>query len=226
MSSNTNLPSRQDEFINWVVDHGAAWTAPDVDPVKFGLTAADAAALKATGVLLRNAQTAAGNARQAAKNATLALNNAVRDARRQASDDINIIKTFAQTSDDPGVYALAGINAPSPRSEVPAPNAPFDLVAELTTDGSILLRWKARQVAGGVLYSVRRSIDSVNELILLDTVGEKEFLDETIPEGTRSITYSVQAKRGNKRSPQSGLLTVRFGREGGQTVIKSVKLAA
>lgn len=86
----------------------------------------------------------------------------------------------------------------------------------------------------GVIYSVRRSIDSA-DFVLLDSVGGKEFVDETVPVGTQTVSYSVKAKRGSQSSGWSEALTIRFGRIGGgsggamfiaSTETKPVKLAA
>jgi hypothetical protein len=57
-------------------------------------------------------------------------------------------------------------------------------------------------------------------------VGEKTFVDNNIPEGTRTVTYQLTARRSNKVSEPSGNFLVRLGTEGGQMVIKRVKLAA
>ena len=96
------------------------------------------------------------------------------------------------------------------------------------------MKWKTSQPAGlsGVVYSVRRSIDS-GSYVLLDTVGGKTFTDETVPIGTQSVSYAIKAKRGSQASEWSEALTLRFGRVGGgltitstQTTPASVKLAA
>jgi len=58
--------------------------------------------------------------------------------------------------------------------------------------------------------------------MLLDSVAGKTLTDETIPIGTRSVAYRIQAKRGTQTADWSEALTVRFGRAcGGLTITSS-----
>jgi len=72
---------------------------------------------------------------------------------------------------------------------------------------------------------VRRSIDGA-EFAPPDTVGARRFTDATVPAGTHTVAYTIQAKRGDQHSSFSASLTVRFGRQGftlgGESVIASV----
>lgn len=125
---------------------------------------------------------------------------------RVGRDGVNIIKALIENSGDPSLWGAAGIEPPSPRGRAANPNAPTDLKAQIDSEGNLTVSWKASQPRGvdKVVYLVRRSIDG----------GEKSFTDETASSGTCTVAYTVQAKRGNQRSPLSSSLTVRFGRGG------------
>jgi hypothetical protein len=81
---------------------------------------------------------------------------------------------------------------------------------------------KTSQPAGvsGVVYSIRRSLDG-GDYSLLDSVGGKTFSDQSVPMGTHSVSYAIQAKRGGQFSDWSEALTLRFGKSGGGLTIAS-----
>ncbi len=104
-----------------------------------------------------------------------------------------------------------------------APNAPYQLNANLDSQGNVIVKWKTSQPAGvsGVIYSVRRSVDmgqGDGGYVLLDSVGGKEFIDTTVPVGAASVSYAIQAKRGEQVSGWSEALTVKCGRASGGNV--------
>ncbi len=47
---------------------------------------------------------------------------------------------------------------------------------------------------------------------LLDVVGGKEFIDDAIPFGTRSVRYQIRARRLSRESETAGQTTVQLGR--------------
>lgn len=48
---------------------------------------------------------------------------------------------------------------------------------------------------------------------VLDSVGAKRYLDDTVPIGTTAAHYRVRAKRGNHTSAANEAITVRLGVE-------------
>ena len=208
----TNVPDKKEQQIIWFENHWPLW---QTTPEKYGLTAAQVTAIKNATNAARTAFTTAKAARQTAKNATTSQDEAVGSMNRVGRDGVNIIKAFIENSGDTSLWGAAGIEPPSPRGRAANPNAPTDLKAQIDSEGNLTVSWKASQPRGvdKVVYLVRRSIDG-GEFALLDTVGEKSFTDETVSSGTRTVAYTVQAKRGNQRSPLSSSLTVRFGRGG------------
>jgi hypothetical protein len=48
------------------------------------------------------------------------------------------------------------------------------------------------------MYQVGRQIGSTGPFVYVGGSGEKKFVDETLPAGTASVTYRVQAVRSTK----------------------------
>lgn len=206
----SNLPSSPIlAVVQWLDQHQQLWSQ---DPTLLGISAPQALSFKNAVSNAIAKVNAANAARLAARTATVVQNDALRDAKREASDLIAIIKAFIENSGDANLWNAAGLLPPAPRGESPPPNAPTNLVATLDTDGNLTLRWKATQPGANTVYSIRRAFNGGTNYTLLDTVGEKEFVDQTVPLGTQQVSYRVVARRGGQESAQSGTLTVQFGR--------------
>lgn len=226
-----NIPDKRLEQIVWFENHVPLWAAA---PTTFGVTAAQVTTLDNAMKAARSAYTNAVNARQASKNATVALGEQTGTMLGSGRDLVNVIKAFIENSNNPALWSQAGLEPPAPPGTAPAPTAPYMLTGTLDSLGNVIVRWKASQPQGvfGVIYSVSRSIETGgggSGFVLLDSVGEKEYIDEAVPEGTRSVSYIVRAKRGKQFSTPSESLTLRFGRAGGGLTIvsqSSQKLAA
>lgn len=206
-------PQPKIDQIVWFETHLDAWAAT---PTAFGATAAQVNAVKGAVEEARKSYDAAQLAKQAAKNATEAQDQDVRSMLVVGRDLVNIMKSFIENANNPALWAQAGLSPNEAPGTAPAPTAPFNLKAELDTLGNVIVSWKASQPRGvsGVIYSVQRSIDG-GAYVLLDSVGEKQFVDETVPTSANSISYTVKAKRGSQSSGWSSALTIRFGRVGG-----------
>ncbi len=222
----SNYPRNARDRLIWCQDHWALW---EEHYASLGVTEATVLAFKN---LITNSDAtyaAATAARLAAKNATQDQNAAFAAMDTSARSLISTIKSFIEASNDPSLWALAGLTPPATPGTAPAPTAPFSITGTLNSMGDLILKWKARQPAGtsNVVYAVRRALDG-GEFVTLDTVGGKEFVDETVPVGTRTVTYAIQAKRGRQRSEWSEAVTLRFGRGGTSLTVVSTpaKLAA
>lgn len=183
-----------------------------------GLEVAEVTAL---GIATGAARTAYNDmiaARAAAKSATETFYEAVtamHSAPGKGSDMIDTIKNFAQTTGDPGVYALAEIPAPSEPGVVPPPGSPFDFRLALRQNGSVELKWKCNNPAGaqGTVYEIKRSVDG-GGFVVLTTIGERTFLDETVPPTTGQVIYEITAIRSTLRGTPAQF-NFRFGASGG-----------
>ncbi|MCC6321742.1 MAG: hypothetical protein IT438_09960 [Phycisphaerales bacterium] len=208
-----NIPSKKLDQIVWFENHYPLW---ETTPTNFGVTTAIVSSVKAATIAARTAYNNAQTAKLAAKNATTASDEGAGAMLDVGRDCVNMIKAFIQNSNNAALWGQAGIEPPMPPGTAPAPTAPYELTAGLDGEGNVLVKWRTSQPAGvsGVIYFVRRSIDG-GPFTLIDSVGEKEMVDEGILYGTQTATYIVQAKRGRQTSAPSEALTIRFGRAGG-----------
>ncbi|MFN5957325.1 MAG: hypothetical protein ACK462_05230, partial [Planctomyces sp.] len=81
------------------------------------------------------------------------------------------------------------------------------------TDGTMTLRWKARDNDGSVYRVSRATISDTGELGPSQEVGisgKKSFIDETVPVGVAGVVYTVRGQRGQSIGAPSVTLTVRF----------------
>lgn len=200
--------------IAWFENRLPLWA---VSPSQFGATPAQITALSTAVTAARKAYNDAQAARVASKAATVSESQAVATMLTNGRNLVNIMKSFIENSNNSALWGQAGLepDARGGPGTAPAPNAPFKLGASLDSVGNVIVTWKASQPAGvsGVIYSVQRALDGGN-FVLLDSVGEKQFVDEALPAGTQSVSYTVKSRRGGKSSAWSEALVLRFGRVG------------
>jgi len=195
--------------------------------VEIGLSALMVSNLTTLVEAARASFTAAETARAASKSATAAFYEAVRDmhnAPGAGSDMLQTIRNFAEISDNPNVYNLADIPAPSAGEPLPPPGQPRDFTITLDPTGPLTLKWKCENAGGNLVYMVRRKLQGESAWTLIGGSGTREFTDVTLPAGVDSVTYSVTAQRGNVSGPVSIPLQISFG--GGGLTVQGVKLAA
>lgn len=212
-------PTPKLDQIVWFETHLPLWSAT---PTAFGLTALQVSALAALVQAARKAYNDAQAARDTSKAATTTESTSVASMLTSGRAIVNLMKAFIENSHNPALWGQAGLEPDASGGTAPDPVAPYQLSAGLDSQGDVIVKWKASQPAGvsGVIYSVRRALDG-GDYVLLDSVGGKTFTDETVPVGTRSVSYAIKAKRGNQTSEWSEALTVRFGRAGGGLTITS-----
>ncbi|MBL0871559.1 MAG: fibronectin type III domain-containing protein [Phycisphaerales bacterium] len=206
----TNLPRKQGELIQWAEAHGALWA---VAPTTVGLTAALTTEYQAAVSAAKAAVLTAEKARLASKNATQNLDDQLSSLRDLSGALIEVIKAFARSTCGEGVFALAGISPPAPPGTVGTPAQPTNLKVSLNPTGSLTVTWKATQPAGAsnTVYMIKRKLPGQSVYTLVDTVGGKRFTDNTLPIGVDGVSYIVQSKRGEERSPDSEAVSVTFG---------------
>lgn len=219
----TNLPNRIPDLINWATVHEDLWST---NAVAIGLTAAQATSFKNLVTTLDAANANAQQARQASKDATLTLNNAVSNIRTMGGALVNTIKAYAETTNNPNVYTLAGVSPDDAPGTVPAPVPPTEISAGVNSDGSLTLKWKASQPQGvtNVQYYVYRAVNGAQAFTLAGASGsEKTFIDTTLPYGLDRVDYMIQPRRGNVIGAQSNTFTLRFGSVGtGPTIAGNI----
>jgi hypothetical protein len=162
-------------------------------------------------------------ATEAAKAAVAAANLAVDAVVVAGMDLVKDIRAKAATAGDV-VYTLAEIPAPATPTPVGDLAKPTDFVVTLEETGELNLAFKAAQPksASGVTYQIWRKIDNTAPFVCVGGCGsEKKFFDATVPAGSRSVTYKIQAWRSTSKSPWAQFV-VNFGVEMGATTIASI----
>jgi hypothetical protein len=156
------------------------------------------------------------------KGATAAKNTAKFALKLVASDLAKIIEGQSDVTDQQKVDLGLNVRAtPSPVGEL---NKATDFVVRLEETGELIINFKATQPksATGVTYAIWRKIDNTGPFQCLGGCGnEKKFYDATVPAGSRSVTYKIQAQRSTSKSLWAQFV-VAFGVEQGETMIASV----
>ncbi len=177
-------------------------------------------------VLVRQADTAQQNALNAARAATQIANDAVRAMKALGSIDIQKIKTYADSTDNVNVYAIAELPAPSAPSSVPPPGLCTNLSVTILPTGALTLKWKCVNPAGasGTSYEVARRIGSTGSFVTIGSGGgNKTFIDDTLPSGSSPVFYRVTGVRSTVRGTTNEFV-VNFGVSsgGGGLTVQSV----
>ncbi|MGP1273636.1 MAG: hypothetical protein ACTS22_09920 [Phycisphaerales bacterium] len=205
------LPETNSARISFFENHLPVWAPIAAD---IGLTPAQIATLTTLTADARNAYNAALAARDAAKAATQTQNDAIAAMTGLGADLVKTIRAYAQTTDDPGVYAAAQIPAPrTPAPLGPAPT-PTDLTAAITNTGAVQLTWNA-ETRGRVGFVIERRTTLPGQpaggWTLIGTATNKSFLDELVPTGLENAQYRVTAERPGGRSQPTEPIVVLFG---------------
>ncbi len=136
-----------------------------------------------------------------ARAATLRKREAFKRFRAEIGADISTIDAYAKATRDPGVFARARLTSRkkgSPQHPV-APYAPR--LRFVVSEGAMVLTWKGR-TRPGTIYRVERRLtrEGVQEPFyhFLAAVGERRFVDTTIPPGTTSVEYIVNATKNGR----------------------------
>jgi hypothetical protein len=207
------FPSRRDEFLNWCAAHDPVWTA---NATLIGMTGAQATAFNKAVDDLQAAILAQEQAKQAAKSATMTTEEREGELRRLATENVQRIRTFAQSTGNPSVYTLAQVPPVAPPTPVGPPGTPTDFTVALDPQGAITVRFKCVNPpnAGGTTYLVRRKLPAQAGFAFFTATGKKNFTDATLPSAIAQAEYVVQALRGDVAGTPSSTLIVRFGAGG------------
>ncbi len=218
------LPRTRLDKIEWFeqrLDPQHGWLA---DPGAIGLTAQQVADLADRVAAARAAYDAAQQARNASLSATAAFHAITGDMEGDGRDLIATVKAFAETTDDPGVYARADVPPPAEPTPAGPPAPPTSVTGTITSDGAVRLRWKGT-LSHRTFYEIFRRLDGEATWTVLDSVGEKAYLDASVPPGTSGVQYRVRAKRGRHTSAANDPIRLRLGVEP-QTGKHALRVAA
>jgi len=163
--------------------------------------------------------------RSEAKANTELQNLSVGSMYNLGSDLIKTVRAYAETTEDPTVYASAQIPAPATPTPLGPPATPTDLAVTLTTVGDLELTWKASR-AGGTSFSIERQTGPTGSWSLIGTSEDKTFTDSAVPTGETQIAYRVTAARSGGASDPTPPFVVYFGTAGASSGGESLTLAA
>lgn len=170
-------------------------------PTAYGLTEAQATAYAALDAVYAAAYVAAIDPETRTKAKVRAKNDAKVPLKIMASDLAKIIDGTATVTNEQKIdLGLSVRDTPSPMGD---PGVCTDFRVTLNGDGTLLFKWKCKNPVGahGTIYQIWRRIGGVGEFAYVGGAGQKEFLDATVPAGTTSLTYQIQAIRSTAAGP-------------------------
>lgn len=153
--------------------------------------------------------------------ATLRNREAFKTFKAEIGADLSTIDAYAKATRDAGVYERARLAArkKASRQHPVAPYAPR--LRFIVSEGALVLTWKGR-TRPGTIYHVQRRLtrEGVQQPFYhaIAAVAERRYVDTTIPPGTTSVEYIVDATKngrtahgfstgaslhGEKREPQA-----------------------
>lgn len=206
--------SPRSEFVDWCYSHEDLFAD---NQAAIGLSAGQVASFNAALTQYDSASTATEVARQAAKDATTDLTLKFNDLKDAVAEIVRTVKTYAENTNNPAVYGLAGLPLPSERTPVPPPTQPTDFVVLLSASGGITLQWKSEGV-NGAFFMVKRRFSDASPWTNIGGSGSREFTDDSLPIGTTNVQYKVWGVRGNVNGPESLTIAIQFGVVGGPTI--------
>ena len=186
------VPESNAGKIQFFTTHVGPWAE---HAAEIGTSPEEVAALEAELADAKAAYAAQQAAQQAAMSATLRLNSAVERMARRGAAIIQQVRARAAVAGNT-VYTTALISPPAHPSPIAPPGTPTRFEVELQSVGLLTLRWKCKNPRGsaGTMYQVRRSING-GRFEPLATVGERSFVDRSVPSGTSEIIYEVRGVR-------------------------------
>jgi hypothetical protein len=218
------LPATKLEQIQFCETHNPIWAAQGA---AIGLTSAQVAGLVTLTTAARASYSAAQAARQASKGATTTFHNNTQSMRNVAADLIAVIKAYAESKNDPNIYAIAQIPPPAPPTPATPPTQPTAFAVILEPSGALTLSWESENSAAstGGFFTVQRRLGAGG---FYQTIGgtpgvggggrRNTFTDDTLPSGTPTLSYIVTPKRGTLTGTPSEAVNITFGVGGGLSV--------
>lgn len=212
----STLPQSRKARIEYFEARLSKW---DTNAAAIGLSAGQVASLDTLVSAARSALDAAEQARTASKDSTVQFYSAEDAMRDLGADLIKTIRAFAQTTNNPDVYALASIPPPAQPTPAPAPAQPADLSGMIDPFGVVGLAWQSvpKGPTSGIFFDVERRVGQTGAWTPLGATQEARFHDTggAAQAASEIVQYRVRARRGESASPWSDPLAVSFtGTEG------------
>ena len=222
----STVPSKLPEQVAWYQTRETPWTT---SATTIGISAPEMVTMSGYISDAADALAACNSARAASEAATVVLHEKCAIMHAYGADLIGKIKAKAGQVGGDSVYATAMIPPPATPTPVGDLNKPTDFTVTLEETGELNLAFKATQpkAASGVIYSIWRKIDAGAFECIGGCGSDKKFFDATVPAGSKSVTYKIQAQRSTSKSPWAQFV-VQFGVEigGGMTIASVVETPA
>ncbi len=203
------LPGSRLARIEWFEQRLANWAA---NAAAIGLNSAQVIALQQRVTAARTGYNGAQQSRNGSKASTVTFHTSEDEMADLGRDLIKTIKAFAETSNDPNVYALAEVPPPAPPTPAGPPDAPTDLRGSINNDGAVELKWEGT-LSHRTFYEVYRRAEGESAWSFIASMGAKSFLDDTLASGCSAVLYRVRAKRGDLVSESADPILIRLGVE-------------
>ncbi len=222
----STIPQSYPAAIDWTTTHLANWPA---DPTTIGLDAARVLELTQRKDLAAAALATALQLDDQKKAAFADYHAKAKAMRDYASQSVGIIRGFAEGSTNPeAIYTLAQIPAPADPSPAPAPGVPYKFETRLIQGGALEVAFECdNEGTNSVNYEVRRR-DGTGQgapFTFIMNAGERRFVDETIPNGTGTVTYRIVGFRTTSRGDPAFFM-VAFGAGNSAEVVLTGEEAA
>ncbi len=179
--------------------------AIEAAPGDFGLTAADATALRGKQTTYSDALDGTDAAQAAARVAVTAQDKARMDLEAFLRPLIQRAQLNPVVTDATKVAAGIPIRDKIRTSTAPIP--PLALVATPAANGTCGLKWGANGNASGIQYVVERKQAPATEFTTVDVVPATSWKDSAAPAGTH-CEYRIRARRGGVTSEPSNVAPI------------------
>lgn len=200
------IPTTQEGVLEYFADHAPVWEA---QALAIGITASQATALNNAVESFKAARTARSVLKQQAKAATTTVDQTYNELRTIGAGLLAIIRAYAETTNNPAVYAIAEVAPPKPPTPAPPPENPTMFTADPAANGTIDLKWKGSAAQNGS-FDIERSIDG-GPYVLLTNKRTKKWTDVAVPMNTNMIVYRIFGVRDDVRSSPGTTAQVLFG---------------
>jgi len=214
------IPSREAERVAWARERATLWAGGQSGPPDIGVTSQQISDFTSSVSDIEDRRIARQAAATAARTATESKDNALDEMNRQISALVATIDAYALATQDPGVYARAGLPAPKDPTERSAPPQPI-LKTPIQRSGGIVRLEFTVTTGGGAQYQVERRDTPLGgtpgEWTRLNTVTDKFYDDQAVPFGLLEAQYRVRAQiSSGPASEWSEPATFSFGTQGSQ----------
>jgi len=133
--------------------------------------------------------------------------------RRRGGRLISVIRAKAKRTKDPGVLVLAELPKEKAPRPTPEPPTPARVRTTVDHDGAVVITWHATRPRphARAFTRVERMLDGSGWFEHIGSSGTNEFRDDTLPQGTREVTYRLTPVRGDMVGASAEAVVVRFG---------------